>query len=110
MKEFAKGFYNTALWQKTREQYMKFRGGLCERCLQNGIIRPGEIVHHKTYLTKDNIMNPDVALSFANLELLCRQCHADEHDHNERKRYEIGEDGSVVTGFSRRDAPFSMIE
>ena len=110
MKEFAKGFYNTALWQKTREQYMKYKGGLCERCLQNGIIRAGEIVHHKTYLTRENITNPDVALSFANLELLCRQCHADEHDHNERKRYEIGEDGSVVTGFSRRIAPPSAIK
>lgn len=97
MREFAKGFYNTALWQKTREQYMKYKGGLCERCLALGIIRAGEIVHHKHYLTPENITNPDIALSFANLELLCRQCHADEHGKNPRRRYEIGADGSVMT-------------
>lgn len=97
MKEYARGFYNTALWQKTREQYMKQKGGLCERCLEHGVIRAGEIVHHKIYINPQNIRDPNIALSFANLELLCRQCHADEHGHNERKRYTIGADGSVNT-------------
>ena len=97
MKEYARGFYNTKVWQQTRNEYVKFRGGLCERCLALGIIQAGEIVHHKVYLTAQNIENPNVALNFDNLELLCRQCHSDEHGHNERKRYTIGADGSVIT-------------
>jgi 5-methylcytosine-specific restriction endonuclease McrA len=44
-----------------------------------GVLTPGEIVHHKTHITPDNINNKNVTLSFANLELLCRKCHAEEH-------------------------------
>lgn len=96
MKDYARGFYNTKIWQETRNAYVKHCGGLCERCLERGIINAGVIVHHKIYLTPQNITNPDIALNFDNLELLCRQCHSDEHGGNEPKRYTIGKDGSVI--------------
>ena len=41
--------------------------------------RPGEIVHHKTHLTPENIDDPTVTLNEDNLELLCRDCHGVEH-------------------------------
>lgn len=39
----------------------------------------GYIVHHKNYISKDNIYNTDVTLDFNNLELLCIDCHNKEH-------------------------------
>ncbi|MBQ1574642.1 MAG: HNH endonuclease [Clostridiales bacterium] len=68
--------------------------------MQQGIYTPGEIVHHKVqHVTVDNVDNPEVTLSFANLELLCRKCHAEEHEEmygHDRRRYAIV-DGRVVT-------------
>ena len=73
-REFAKQFYASAAWQHCRAAYIEHVHGLCERCH-----RPGWIVHHKIYLTPDNINDPDVALSFDNLEYLCLDCHNAEH-------------------------------
>lgn len=96
-KEFAKAFYSSKRWQQCRNEYAKQARHLCERCLLRGVIKPGEIVHHKIELTPDNINNPDIALSFDNLELVCRECHAELHDeHNKHKRYVIGQNGEVV--------------
>ena len=39
----------------------------------------GYIVHHKNYISKDNIYNTDITLDFNNLELLCMDCHNKEH-------------------------------
>lgn len=39
----------------------------------------GEIVHHKSYVTKANIFNPSITINFDNLELLCYNCHNNEH-------------------------------
>jgi 5-methylcytosine-specific restriction endonuclease McrA len=74
MKEWAKSFYKGAAWRKCRQAYFVYQHGLCERC--GGA---GKIVHHKNYLTPDNIHDPAVSLSFNNLELLCQQCHNREH-------------------------------
>ena len=72
MKEFAKSFYKSKAWQHTRSEYAASVGGLCEACLRKGLYKAGEIVHHKKELTPDNITDPTVALSWDNLELLCR--------------------------------------
>lgn len=68
---------------------------LCERCLRNGLVVPAEIVHHKIELTPNNINNPDITLSYDNLEAVCRDCHADIHNRRE-KRFKIMEDGRVI--------------
>ena len=110
-KPFARKFYSSKAWQSCRNEYAKRRHYLCEDCLRRGIYRPGTIVHHKIELDPINIENPEIALSFNNLELLCRDCHAARHDIqggrwaivNKRRRdaraasqrYTIGENGKI---------------
>lgn len=93
-KEFARKFYNSKAWKNCRNEYGKQAHWLCENCLRKGIYKPGAIVHHKIELDPVTIENPEIALSFDNLELLCRDCHAAVHDRpggmwgevNKRKR------------------------
>ena len=75
-RDFAKKFYNSKAWKNVREAYIAMRFGVCERCGQPNCKQ----VHHKKYLTPENIDNPDVALNFSNLELLCDTCHQLEHN------------------------------
>ena len=95
MKPFAEAFYNSPAWKSTREAYKKSRGGLCEICYGKGLIRPGVIVHHKIHLTPENITDINTALSFDNLQLVCRECHAQIHDRRQR-RYRLDELGRVI--------------
>lgn len=94
MKEYAKHFYKSAAWRNTRDAFFKSKAGLCERCLKKGLYSPGVIVHHKIHLTPDNISVPEIALSWDNLELLCRDCHA--LAHKPEKRYKVDELGRVI--------------
>ena len=108
-KEYAKGFYNSSAWKRTRNAYYSFRRGQCERCKAEyeegkrslAEINPGSIVHHKEYITPDNLSDPTIALSFENLELLCRSCHELEHKGIKR-RYSVNPDGSI--------APLDLVE
>lgn len=95
MREFARRFYKSSAWKKTRAAYASSVGGLCERCARNGLIVPGVIVHHKIYLTPENINDPAVSLNWANLELVCADCHNEEHE-GRPKRYTVDELGRVT--------------
>lgn len=99
-KKMSFSFYRTTAWVNTREKYKQSVGNLCERCMAKGIITPAEIVHHKIPLTKDNVNDPNITLSWDNLEALCRKCHAEVHDEIYRKRtgrrYVIGKGGEVI--------------
>ena len=57
----------------------------------------GEEVHHKVRLTLGNINDENITVNFNNLELLCRNCHIDEHrdDRRNEKRYSVDADGTV---------------
>lgn len=101
-RDFAKDFYNSRAWKECRKAYKKSVGGCCERCERNGFFGvPGEIVHHKIHLNADNIKNPMISLSFDNLELLCRDCHASVHEadvygaRRNKRRYEVDSNGNV---------------
>ena len=97
MKPYAEKFYKSKSWQKVRNAYMRSQRSLCEICLANGIIKPCEIVHHKIELTPENIDNPEITLNYNNLELLCRQCHAEAHDKRKKcRRFTIGPDGEII--------------
>jgi hypothetical protein len=72
--KFAKRFYQSKKWKECRNAYRVYRYGICERCG-----KPGGIVHHKIYLNEYNIKDPNISLSFDNLELLCIDCHNAEH-------------------------------
>ena len=73
-QEWAKSFYTGKQWQKTQRAYMLSKCYVCERC---GAV--AEVVHHKKYLTAKNISDPNISLSFDNLEALCKDCHGKEH-------------------------------
>ena len=94
MKEYAQQFYSSKAWKRTRAAYAKSKHNLCEICLAKGIIKPGEIVHHKVHIDPDNITDPTVTLCWDNLQLVCRDCHANIHDRRQR-RYKIDELGRV---------------
>ena len=97
-KEYAKAFYTSTAWAQCRESYLKSVGGLCERCLSQGLIIPAKIVHHKERLNEKNIGDPTTTLNFENLEALCQECHNKEHMTGNRKarRYSIGEGGELI--------------
>lgn len=95
MREFAASFYSSKAWQRCREAYKKSKGGLCEKCYAKGIVKAGEIVHHKIHLNPDNINDTSVTMNFDNLELLCRDCHGEEHQKVIR-RYKVDDLGRVT--------------
>lgn len=85
-------FYKTQRWRDTRDAYMSYRNHLCENCLAKGIYTPAEIVHHKEHITASNVTNPEITLSWDNLQALCRKCHAEQHDEvygRNKLRYEF---------------------
>lgn len=99
MKEYsleARQFYNSKAWAECRAGYIKSVGGLCERCLAQGFIKPGYICHHKKYLDGDKLKDPSIALNWDNLEYLCLDCHNKEHFSTKHSRYRVLSDGSVA--------------
>ncbi len=88
--KFARTFYKSGAWTKCRQAYKTSVGGLCERCLAKGLIVPGVEVHHKIRLTPENIDDPAIALCFDNLELLCADCHQEEHRPTRWRTDELG--------------------
>lgn len=100
--EWASQFYGSTHWKKCRSGFISYKRGLCERCLAKGIVKPGRHVHHKIRLTAANITNPDVTLNWNNLELLCEECHEEEHSashthQSHGRRYSVGADGKIET-------------
>jgi len=73
-KDYALSFYRSPAWKDTQAAYMMSQHHLCERC--GGMAR---IVHHVRYITPENISNPNITLSWDNLEALCQDCHNAEH-------------------------------
>ncbi len=67
-------FYRSTKWKKCRDGYYNTKNGICERC--GGL---GAQVHHRIYLTDENLKDPEISLNWDNLELLCDKCHAEEH-------------------------------
>ena len=89
-ERFARQFYMSRTWRRCRTAYAASKGGLCERCWSKGLIIPGEEVHHKVKLTPENINDPAVSLNWDNLELLCKNCHMEEHNRTRWRADELG--------------------
>ena len=105
-REFAKQFYSSKAWQDCRNSYAKKAHHLCEECLRKGIYTPGVIVHHVEELTPANIYNPEVALNYSNLELLCRKCHDEQHSERDKaRRYSFDADGNIFLKESTPETP-----
>ena len=73
-------FYNTKEWHLLRERKRKAEHYECERCRMRGKHSQATTCHHKKYLRT----HPEFALCYDNLELLCDECHYDEHHHKEQ--------------------------
>lgn len=73
-KEYALSFYKSKEWIKCRSSFLKSKHWLCERCG-----KAANIVHHKKYITPYNINDPNITLSWDNLEALCQDCHNKVH-------------------------------
>lgn len=79
-REFAKAFYRSKEWQKTRDYVLKRDNYLCVECGS-----PAEEVHHKKHLTPSNINDITVTLNPNNLVSLCKSCHFDIHKNEKIK-------------------------
>lgn len=91
-KEWAKAFYNSKQWQQCQQAYLKSQGYICERCGDVAVL-----VHHKHYLTPNNIKDPSVSLNWDLLECLCQDCHNKEHHLKaSESRYKVGPDGKPI--------------
>ena len=106
-QSWAVKFYHSRGWRTVQASYMRREapvgGGLCppymcERCFERGRLVPAEIVHHKVWLTPENITDPTVTLSYGNLMRVCRDCHAAIHsgEGDFRQRVGFDENGRVV--------------
>lgn len=85
-------FYRSDTWKLARAIKIAQAGGVCERC---GTI--GEEVHHKTYLTPENITDCNISLNQENLELLCKECHNEEHGRfNSKADYKFDKEGNII--------------
>lgn len=78
-KEWARAFYHSKPWENIREFVKRRDKGLCQRCKRHGKIETGKIVHHIDPLTPENINDPNISLNADNLEMVCKQCHEEEH-------------------------------
>lgn len=68
-------FYNSKAWKEMREYKFADANGLCEACKAKGKAVAGKEVHHVVPIDKDWSRR----LDFANLKLLCPDCHNAVH-------------------------------
>ena len=92
-------FYTSRRWRACRTAFARSKGNLCEKCLAAGRINAGTDeqpleTHHIIPLTAENVSNDKIALSWDNLQLLCKSCH-DAEKEKLAKRWKVQPDGSV---------------
>lgn len=63
--------YQGTKWRKVRKLALTRDDYLCQICLDNGRITPGNTVDHKV-----PINNGGAPYALANLQTLCERCHA----------------------------------
>lgn len=59
-------------WRKFSERY-RAENPLCQVCLERGIVKPSEQVHHKRKLSE----HPELKYDPDNLAALCERCHSE---------------------------------
>lgn len=99
-RKFAKSFYNSKAWKECRNSYIKsmslYKRGLCEKCFDKGIHTMGEELHHKIWLTPNNINDPNITLNHDNLILLCYECHKAIHTSRVKRDFIFNAQGELV--------------
>ena len=99
-REFARKFYHSSDWQRCRERYIQlmpiYKRGLCEECYKNGKHVLGEELHHKIFLTPNNINDRNITLNHDNLIFLCRECHKKIHEKRKEREYIFDDNGNLI--------------
>ena len=95
-------FYMSRKWRVCRTAFARSKGNLCEKCLAKGLINAGTKeqpleTHHIIPLDASTVHDPMIALSWDNLQLLCKACHDAERERKV-KRWKVDQDGRVQTG------------
>ncbi len=103
---FAHQFYHSRQWKAVRALVWDRAHGLCERCMERGVLRPADVVHHKVPLSPENMNDVDVTLNPGNLVALCHDCHTAVHQQLgvgamngkkvEEARVGFDEEGNVI--------------
>ena len=83
--------YKSKAWQLARTIKINATQGKCERC--GGV---GEEVHHQIRLTLSNLVDTSISLDQKNLELLCKDCHNEEHGRFKKKEVLFDKDGNYI--------------
>lgn len=84
-------FYRSNKWQAARNLKISSAHGLCEKC---GAV--GEEVHHIIHLNAQNIYDVNVTLNQANLLLLCKACHNEEHNRFVSTKPKFDKNGNLI--------------
>ena len=99
-REFAKAFYNSEAWTTCKRRYIqlmpRYMRGLCEKCYADGKHIKGQELHHKVWLTPNNIHDSNVTLNHDNLILLCRDCHREAHGDRKPSQYVFNDQGELI--------------
>jgi 5-methylcytosine-specific restriction endonuclease McrA len=96
-KKYAIQFYQSKQWEDCRLSYLKSKDYMCERCLVKDLYVVANTVHHKIYITPDNINNINITLNHNNLECLCVECHQQEHHSTDpNKDYVFDINGNLI--------------
>ena len=73
-------FYASKPWRTLRQTLIMQRGNKCERC-GKVIVNVIDIIgHHKVELNDTNVHDHNISLNPELIELICFECHNDEHD------------------------------
>lgn len=75
-----KKVYHSTQWIKLREAFF-IENPLCQNCLEKGIIKPTEEIHHIIPISKGETLEEmkTIGYDWNNLRALCRDCHKEIH-------------------------------
>lgn len=84
--DISQKIYNSKNWKQLRELYYS-EHPLCEQCLEKGIIKAAEEIHHKIPFLTGQTLEEQYHLAYNkdNLQSLCSQCHHEIHNQMRNK-------------------------
>ncbi len=86
-------FYTSKAWRDLSYMLKVQRGGKCERCGDIMLDWSKLIGHHKVELTEQNVDIPAISLNPDQIEVICCNCHNEEH-----RRFGHGKKVYIVWG------------
>lgn len=95
-------FYRSKAWREVRQAVIDRQFNICADCLANGDLSPIDEVHHLTFLTEENVGDPNVSLNPDNCVGLCTNCHNKRHERGFK-----GTHGASRVWFDENGVPHS---